>query len=236
MIQRQPFAQFRRCSESPVAADIKFCGMTRAEDVARASALGAGYVGVIFAGGPRNQTPQSAKTVLSAAPASLARVGVMGEQSPSEIAAIVSALDLGVVQLHADPSVERVRDVAEGTGAEVWAVVRVAGDDLPDDLTALAGVADAIVLDARVPGGLGGTGVTLPWAELSRKLERIRQHTRIVLAGGLRPENVEQAIGALAPDIVDVSSGIESAPGIKDHLRMEQFCEAVMRAGSVEKR
>jgi phosphoribosylanthranilate isomerase len=74
---------------------------------------------------------------------------------------------------------------------------------------------------------LGGTGVALPWSELSGYLAPWRAGLPLVLAGGLRPENVGMAIGALSPSVVDVSSGIESAPGIKDHQRMEAFCDAV---------
>jgi phosphoribosylanthranilate isomerase len=85
------------------------------------------------------------------------------------------------------------------------------------------------VLDAYVPGALGGTGTTIPWADIAVQVQGMRDRGRkpLVLAGGLRPENVATAIAALAPDVVDVSSGVESAPGIKDHARMRAFRDAV---------
>jgi len=83
-------------------------------------------------------------------------------------------------------------------------------------------------LDAHVPGKLGGTGVTLPWAMLIERLQPLRSRAaKLVLAGGLRPENVASAIRVLQPDVVDVSSGVETAPGIKDHARMRAFRDAV---------
>jgi phosphoribosylanthranilate isomerase len=93
-------------------------------------------------------------------------------------------------------------------------------------------VGDGLLLDALVPGALGGSGVTIPWAAVSEKLDELRGPKPIVLAGGLRPDNVGEAIVALAPDVVDVSSGVESAPGIKDHARMLAFRDAVTRASA----
>jgi phosphoribosylanthranilate isomerase len=209
--------------------------MTRAQDAMMAATCGAGYVGVIFAGGPRNQTAESARRVLDAAPSVVKRVGVVSDHSATEIADLVDALGLAAVQLHADPSADRIRDVAEHTTAEVWAVVRVQGSRLPSHARELAAVADAIVLDALAPNGLGGTGVALPWEELSGQIDRLAAQ-RVVIAGGLRPENVADAIAILAPDVVDVSSGVESAPGIKDHLRMRLFRDAVRRAEVSERR
>jgi phosphoribosylanthranilate isomerase len=87
-----------------------------------------------------------------------------------------------------------------------------------------------VLLDAYVDGALGGTGVALPWSELSRSVDRLRGHTTIILAGGLKPTNVALAIVALAPDVVDVSSGVEDAPGIKNHDRMRAFRDAVAHA------
>lgn len=216
--------------------ELKFCGMTRAADVAEAAALGAQYVGVIFAGGPRHQSVESAKRVLSAAPATLKRVGVVSQQTVAEIEDLIGTLGLHAVQLHADPDERRVRDVRSATGVETWAVLRLSAAALPATFREVAAAADAVVLDAGAPGGLGGTGVALPWLELGLTLKALRGRTRIVLAGGLRPENVGEAIAALEPDTVDVSSGVESSPGIKDHQRLRAFRDAVLRAGVTDGR
>jgi phosphoribosylanthranilate isomerase len=205
--------------------------MTRGEDVAFAAGLGASFVGAIFAGGPRHQTVDGAQRLFAAAVPPPERVAVVGGQTPVEIAGIVNTLRLHAVQLHANPTVERIDEVRSATAAKIWAVLQIAGDELPANVADIASAADAIVLDARVPGGLGGSGVTLPWTQLSRSLAKVRGQCRIVLAGGLKPENVAIAIAALGPDVVDVSSGVESAPGIKDHGRMRAFVEAVAGAG-----
>jgi phosphoribosylanthranilate isomerase len=114
---------------------------------------------------------------------------------------------------------------------EVWAVIRVSGSELPPDSLALFSVADAVVLDAKVSGRLGGTGTTFDWDPVARTLDRQRTRSRIVLAGGLNQDNVAHAIRVVAPDVVDVSSGVEAAPGIKDHARMRAFSDAVRRRG-----
>jgi phosphoribosylanthranilate isomerase len=207
--------------------EIKFCGMTRGEDVAEAASLGASYVGAIFAGGPRHQTPDGALRVFGASAPPPKRVGIVAEQTPAEIADLVQALHLDVVQLHANPSVARIDQVRGAGDFDIWAVLQLPGDALPPAAAEIAAAADAIVLDAQSATGLGGSGVTLPWTQVSRSLEAIRGTCRIVLAGGLKPENVATAIAALAPDVVDVSSGVESAPGIKDHVRMRAFRDAV---------
>ncbi|HEY0779269.1 MAG TPA: hypothetical protein VGD56_14985, partial [Gemmatirosa sp.] len=140
---------------------------------------------------------------------------------------LAHAAALDVVQLHADPDTAAVAAVRRHWTGEVWAVVRVAGTDVPAHTASLFDVADAVVLDARVDGGpLGGTGVALPWAALADALAPLRGRTPLVLAGGLRPENVAAAVAALAPDVVDVSSGVERAPGVKDHTRMAAFATA----------
>jgi phosphoribosylanthranilate isomerase len=212
--------------------EVKFCGMTRGEDVAYAAGLGATYFGANFAGGPRHQTSDGAQRVLAASVPPPQRVGVVAEQTPIEIAGLVNALRLHAVQLHANPSVERIDNIRASTAAKIWAVLQIPGDELPANVSDIATAADAIVLDARVAGGLGGSGVTLPWTQLARSLAKVRGQCRIVLAGGLKPENVATAIVAIEPDVVDVSSGVESAPGIKDHSRMRAFIEAVAGAGA----
>ncbi len=206
---------------------VKFCGLTRAEDAAEAVAAGAALVGVIFAGGPRMLDAGRAADVLAPVPPSVGRVGVFGRQPLEEIAAVAERLGLAIVQLHGDPTPRDVERARAATGRGIWAAARVEGQTLPPDLAELFAVADAVVLDAKVPGQLGGTGVRVPWADVAARVAAARGRGRLVLAGGLTPESVAEAIRALAPDIVDVSSGVESAPGIKDHQRLHAFLAAV---------
>jgi len=213
-----------------VTVDIKFCGLTRPEDAQYAVTLGAAYVGVIFAGGPRSLTPERALAVLREIPPGVRRVGVFANQSASDIARTVDAVGLDVVQLHGSADARRIGDIRAAVHAAVWPVVRVAGEILPEATRELLRLGDGLLLDAFVPGALGGTGVTVAWTALSNDLQRIRGDAPIILAGGLRPENVGEAIAALGPNVVDVSSGVESAPGIKDHERMRAFRDAVSNA------
>ena len=213
-------------------AEIKFCGLTRPEDARYAAGLGAAFVGVIMAGGPRTLSGDAAARVFAGIPPAVQRVGVFAGQPVVEIAQIAERLELSVVQLHEDADLTRVVELRRVFRGEIWQVVRVSGPDLPDlpALEAAASAADGILLDAFVPLKLGGTGVALPWAAIGAQLDSARPPGRIILAGGLRPENVAEAIGCLAPDVVDVSSGVESAPGVKDHDRMRAFRDAVTHA------
>jgi phosphoribosylanthranilate isomerase len=210
-----------------VVIEIKFCGLTRPDDGRFASELGAQYAGAIFAGGPRHVEPAHAAAVFAAAGDAVRRVGVFSGADPDAISAAADVAGLDIVQLHGDPSPEDVRRVRTASGREIWAVLRVSGSTLPAEAESLFAVADAVLLDARVEGRLGGTGIALPWAALAASLERARGNARIVLAGGLTPLNVRDAIEALRPDVVDVSSGVESAPGCKDHVLMRAFAGAV---------
>lgn len=210
-----------------MAPDIKFCGLTRAEDAAAAVAMGASHVGVIFAGGPRHRTVEQAREVLAPVPETVARVGVFAGQSADEILEHAGALALDVVQLHQTGSPDRI-DALMAAGLRVWPVYRLRDGEVPADLGPMARRTDAVLVEAAVAGALGGTGVPLHWEAVASPLgAALRDGGRLVLAGGLRPENVAPAIQALRPTIVDVSSGVESAPGIKDHDRMRAFRDAV---------
>ena len=210
--------------------DIKFCGLTRPEDAEQAVALGAGFVGVIFAGGARMLTVQRATSVLEHVPESVRRVGVFADQSAEEIARAADALGLAVVQLHTSDDPSRIGALRKVFQGDIWSVHRIAGAILPAAFSESIISVDGVLLDAIAPGMLGGTGVVLPWESLGQPLQELRGVRRIILAGGLRPENVGQAIAAIAPDVVDVSSGVEVAPGIKDHERMRAFRDAVLHA------
>ena len=214
-------------------ASVKFCGMTRPEDAREAARIGAAYVGAIFAGGPRNVTPEHAREVFAAATGAAA-VGVFGADDVDDIAAAANTAGVEVIQLHGDPRAADVRAVRSRFGGRVWAVARADGSVLPEWAEELFHEADAVLLDAHVRGRLGGTGVTLEWGALADSVEAVRGRTPVVLAGGLNPGNVAEAVRLLAPDVVDVSSGVESAPGIKDHAKMRQFFEAAQGTHSTK--
>lgn len=211
--------------------EVKFCGLTRAEDAAIAASLDATYGGVIFAGGPRERTPEVARGVLDGAAGALTRVGVFGSDFRERLGDVANRAILDTAQLHADPGVVDVQDARRIFGGAIWAAVRLAGDTIPRGMDALFAEADAVLLDARIEGKLGGAGVALAWERIAGAVAAVRGAGRLVLAGGLTPENVGFALAALEPDVVDVSSGVESAPGIKDHLRMEAFVRAVREDG-----
>jgi len=207
---------------------VKFCGLTRAVDASEAAALGARYVGVILTDSPRRLSPVQARSVLQDVPRSVGRVGVVGRERPEQIGELATGAGVDVVQLHGDQDADAVRRVRDSWAGEVWWVARVDGDVLPDATFEIAPMVDAIMLDARVAGRLGGTGQPLDWGRLARGVDRLRAlPARIVLAGGLTADNVWQAVALLRPDVVDVSSGVESAVGVKDHDRMRAFRDAV---------
>ena len=214
-----------------MVVDLKFCGLTRPEDARLAARLGAAYLGVIFAGGPRTVSVAAAGEILTAGQGDCRRVGVFGIQTPVEIAAIAADVPLDVVQLHADPTPAVVDAVRRHWPGAIWAAVRVDGIDIPREAADLFRAADAVVFDARVSGRLGGTGVPLEWRRLRERVDRLRADRPLILAGGLTPENVAIAATALDPDVVDVSSGVERSPGIKDHARMCAFAVAARPRG-----
>jgi phosphoribosylanthranilate isomerase len=200
--------------------------MTRPQDAALAAEIGVSYVGVVFADGPRRVTPMQGRAILDAAGPGVKRVGVFGTNAPEEIARVSEEARLDVVQLHADPTIDDVRAARKKFGGEVWAAIRLAGTHISPESELLFTAADAIVLDARSERGLGGTGEALPWSDLAVDLARDRGSAAVVLAGGLKPDNVASAVRTLAPDVVDVSSGIEASPGVKDTRLMREFYAA----------
>ncbi len=211
--------------------EVKFCGLTRAGDAAQAVALGAAYAGVIFAGGPRLVSPAQAREVLAPlAGTSLRRVGVFGAQSVSDMLRIADETALDVLQLSGGADDDTRVGLRARFGGAIWPVAHVRPGEERNVIDALPWYdsgADAVVLDAAVAGQLGGTGVRLDWDMLAGEVRRLRARGPVVLAGGLRAENVAEAIRLTQPDVVDVSSGVESAPGHKDLERMRAFMAAL---------
>jgi phosphoribosylanthranilate isomerase len=206
-----------------VVVEAKVCGLTRPEDAAAAVAAGADYLGVVFAGGPRVVTAGQAGAIVAAA-AGRPVLGVFGAQPVDEIRRLRDAAGLRGAQLHG-PYSTRDAERLRLEGLLVWRVVWLEAEADLDALAPAADGADALLIEPRVSGGQGGTGVALPPALAARARERVRG--RMVLAGGLRPETVTGAVGLVRPDVVDVSSGVEILPGIKDLQKMARFLEAV---------
>ena len=196
---------------------VKFCGMTRREDLESACALGADAVGLVFVPGtPRHLEIARARELIRGLSPFVARVGVFADEDPVRIRRIREELGLTAVQLHGSES--------PGHCAAVGGVRIKAFRVRPgwDPAAVAAYDCEAWLLDSPVPGGVGGGGVAFDWGAV-----RGLTGSRIILAGGLTPENVAQAIRAVRPYAVDVSTGIESAPGLKDRDRMAAFLRAV---------
>lgn len=201
---------------------IKICGLTRAEDVAAAVAAGADAVGFVFAASPRRVTPQQAAVAAAAAPPPVARIGVFVDPSQDEVEQAVAAAGLTAVQLCGSETPTFVASL----GMPVIKVVSV-GASFDLEVTApYRDVAAAYLLDTFVPGMAGGTSRVFDWAAVGH----LPADAPYFVAGGLNPDNVAACVAAMRPWAVDVSSGVESAPGIKDHARIEAFCAAVRDA------
>jgi phosphoribosylanthranilate isomerase len=208
---------------------VKVCGLTRRTDAELAASLGADFLGAILAGGPRNVSVETAKDVLGPRRHTVRRVAVFATQSRTEIARIAAELDLDVVQLHGESSladIQWLQTVVEGV---VWPVVRVGGTSLPPETLERAQLTGSVLLDAKVVGQLGGTGVTLDWQALRQEVANLRDRVpglTVILAGGLNAQNLATARSVLNPDVVDVSSGVEVSPGIKNPIALEAFLNA----------
>lgn len=212
---------------------VKICGLTRPADAAHAEQAGAHFLGAILAGGPRLLSTDRAREVLGPPRHGIRRVAVFGDQSTEAVIRTARELALDVVQLHGHRTAEEAAHIAAMSGCAVWPVLRIAGTELPPEAEVLAAVQRTLVLDAHVVGQLGGTGVPLDWNGLAESVRRLRARVpglMLVLAGGLRAENVREAMRLLSPAVVDVSSGVENAPGVKDPVRVQRFVQAVLDA------
>ncbi|HKU63073.1 MAG TPA: phosphoribosylanthranilate isomerase [Gemmatimonadales bacterium] len=207
-----------------MAVRVKICGLTRPEDAAAAAGLGAAYLGVVFAGGPRMATPARAAGIVSAAQG-VPVFGVFGSQTAAEVLAIAGQAGLSGAQLHGAHSAETAA-LLRAAGLRVWRVVRIASADGLELLAESASHADAVLVEPRVPHAEGGSGTPLD-LNLARGA-RARLAGPMVLAGGLTPTTVAEAIDLVRPEVVDVSSGVERLPGIKDPDQIARFLEAAL--------
>jgi phosphoribosylanthranilate isomerase len=208
-----------------MTVNVKICGLIRPEDGALAAEAGASYLGVVFAGGPRVATPAQAADLVAAV-RGVPVLGVFGRQSVSEVLRIRDQSGVAGAQLHGPYPREAAAQLRE-EGLLVWRVARIGRPDDLDSLTEVTEDADAVLVEPRVAHALGGTGVSLDLAVAREARARLSGRT-MVLAGGLTPTTVAAAVTLVRPDVVDVSSGVERLPGIKDPDKIAAFLEAVL--------
>ncbi|MBE0429405.1 MAG: phosphoribosylanthranilate isomerase [Thermoleophilia bacterium] len=206
---------------------IKICGITSREDAVRAAGLGAWAIGVILAPeSPRRVDLEQAAGITEAVPPGVGRFGVFVNADVEEIAEAVSRCGLTGVQMHGEESPEQCLQVRRRAGVAVIKAIRVAGGDLMASVVRFD--TDLVLLDTYHPERRGGTGVPFDWNLAAALPEDIRR--RLVLSGGLTPENVAEAVTRVSPFAVDVSSGIEERPGVKDPERMKKLFETLRQS------
>lgn len=206
---------------------VKFCGLRRPEDVAAAAAAGAGYVGfVFFPKSPRNVDISTARALALEVPPGIAKVALTVNAADEALDAILREVPLDMLQLHGGETPERVAEVRARFGLPVMKAIGVAEAADLDQIDRYAPVADQLLIDAKPPKGAdlpGGNGLAFDW----RLLQGRKYWTRPwMLAGGLTPENVAEAARLTGARQVDVSSGVESAPGEKDAAKIAAFGRA----------
>ena len=219
--------------------DVKICGVCRVEDARLAAAAGATWLGVILAPGrSRSQTVAQAAAIFAAGP--LRRAGVFVDAPADDVARAARDLSLDAIQLHGDESPEYVASLHDLVDCEVWKALRVRNPgDLLSAIAAYAGTADprpaggperrqrtgvaAVLLDGWSPAAHGGVGARFDWAAAARVMPA---GVRVIVAGGLTPDNVAAAVSLLRPAMVDVSSGVEAATGLKSPEKVHAFIAA----------
>jgi phosphoribosylanthranilate isomerase len=195
-----------------MSVKVKICGITRAGDARLAATLGASAIGLVFwPGSARYVEPDRARAIVAELPDGVLPVGVFVNQPVEHVAAVARKTGIGAVQLHGD---ENAADFA-GLGLRVIKSVAVGERFEPASVAAIP-VEVTVLLDAHDPVRRGGTGRTIDW----RLAAQVAATRDTVLSGGLTAENVREAIAEVRPYMIDVSSGVESAPGIKDAVRL----------------
>jgi phosphoribosylanthranilate isomerase len=200
---------------------VKICGITSPEDARLAAEAGADAIGLVFwPHSPRRVDAATARRIGDALPPSVVRVGVFVDAPREEMVRTAEEAGLDLLQLHGGEAPETLSDLPR----PVLKAVRVGNDFAPQAALRYEGRVAGLLLDTHREGMPGGTGETFDWS-LVREVRR--RSGFVVLAGGLRPDNVRAALQAVSPDGVDVSSGVERAPGRKDSAKVKAFVDAV---------
>jgi phosphoribosylanthranilate isomerase len=220
---------------------VKICGITNLEDALTAVDAGANALGFVFyEGSPRKAEIGTTREIIRQVPENVEKVGVFVDHEPEEVRAIVSQTGLTMAQLHGKQVLDRVWNaglpVEQSIGVRKVIPV-IPGDSLKDRGVAISeGAQDkvfALLLDAQSSGSMGGTGSTFDWRGTRAMVQVISLKLAVIVAGGLNPSNIAEAIRLLQPFGVDVSSGVEARPGKKDPAKISAFIHAVRDAEKI---
>jgi len=210
---------------------IKVCGINTADALDNAITAGADFIGLVFfAKSPRHVTAPMAAAIAARAASRVGVVGLFVDPAPDYLASMLAVVQIDQIQLHGHESPAEVAAIGARHGLPMWKAlgVRTRADVAQADR--YAGAAARVLFDAKPPEGAdlpGGNGLRIDWA----MLKGVRPALPWMLAGGLDPENVGNALALTGAPAVDVSSGVESAPGVKDPAYMMAFCAAVRKSG-----
>lgn len=203
---------------------VKFCGLTRAEDVAAAAALGVDAIGLVMTRRSKRFVDLDAARALRAqVPPFVATVVLLLDDEPAWVREVISRVAPDLLQFHG----EEPADYCTGFGLRYLKAIPMASVDNVSAYTQRHAQAAGFLLDSHAAGGQGGSGQAFDWTRMPRELGR-----PLVLAGGLHAGNVAEALRLASPFALDVSSGIETAPGIKSNGKMQQFMQALAAAGA----
>lgn len=213
-----------------MSALVKICGLAEADGLDAAVEGGADFVGFVFhPGSPRALTPEAAAELADALPDEITKVGLFVDPTDDDLDRVLQRVRLDLVQLHGHETPERVDAIRLEFGVQAMKAIGVATEADVAAARAYEGHADWLLFDAKPTEGdtrPGGLGRSFPW----HLLQDWRGETPWMLAGGLTPENVERAVAESGAGAVDVSSGVESAPGVKDPARIAAFLRAAKNA------
>ena len=216
----QPLCEDMSQNRDNKMVKIKICGITNIEDAEAAAGFGADMLGFIFAPSPRKIEPEKARDIIHNIPPFVKTVGVFVNEDPAMIKQIMSFCGLDIVQLHGDES----PDICQGLMPRSVKSFRLKDESSLQDISSYCGKARAFLFDTYAENARGGTGKTFDW-NLAIKGKKLG--VPIILAGGLNPSNIKEAIAAVKPEAVDICSGVEKYPGKKDPAAIKELMEAV---------
>jgi len=200
---------------------VKICGITQVEDAVVAASLGVDAIGLVFyAKSPRNVSLEQARAICEVLPGFVTTVALFLNPDDSLVKQVISEVDIDLLQFHGTETAS----FCESFAKPYVKALGVSGESNLLELIGSYASARSVLLDSHVHGAAGGTGETFDWLSIPEQLKQ-----KIILAGGLKPDNVAQAIQQVRPYAVDLSSGVESAPGIKDVNLMTRLMQEIKR-------